>query len=304
MNKTNIKGAILTAAGAACWGISGSVGQYLFIVQQMSSRWLVPIRLGLAGIILLIYAALRFKEVVLLPWKTPKRAITMLIYGLLGVSCCQFFYFLTIELSSAAVGTILQDLAPIFILLFTCVSGRRYPRLMEVGSIVLALMGVFFLTTHGDISNMSVSSGALIAGIISAFCVAIYNVLAPKLSRVPVIVIQGWSFLLGGIAGATLFRIWEFNYMPNFYGIIGIATVVIVGNILAFTLYIKGVQLIGPNKAILYSFAEPITAAIISTTLLGSVFTIFDSIGFALIFIMLWMITIDRNKENINNGKR
>ena len=294
LNNTRIIGAILTSLGAACWGLSGSMGQYLFTVQQMDSRWLVPIRLGLAGIILLIYAMVKLPNEIMLPWRTPRQALTMLVYGLLGVSCCQFFYFLTIELSSAAVGTILQDMAPIFILIFTCISARRLPKIMELSSIILALAGVFFLTTHGNLSNLSVPSSALIAGIVSGFCVAIYNVLATKLSRMPVIIVQGWSFLLGGIAGCFVFRIWRIHYIPNIYGIIGIAFVVVVGNILAFTLYIKGVQLIGPNIAILYSFAEPITAAIISTIVLGSVFTVYDAIGFILIFAMLCLISISR----------
>jgi len=63
------KGSILTITGGACWGISGSVGQYLFTRQGMDSRWLVPIRLGFAGIILLIYGIIRFRGAVLDPWK-------------------------------------------------------------------------------------------------------------------------------------------------------------------------------------------------------------------------------------------
>ncbi|SER45194.1 DMT family transporter [Lachnobacterium bovis] len=301
MSKFNIKGIILTILGASCWGLSGSMGQYLFTVQKMDSRWLVPIRLGLAGIILLIYSSFKNKNEVLLPWKNKKSALIMLLYGLFGVSFCQFFYFLTIELSSAAVGTILQDLAPIFILIFSCILGKRLPKITEIGSIAMALFGVFLITTHGNFKAMSISSKALIAGIISGFCVAIYNILAPKLNHIPVLVIQGWSFLLGGITGVLIFRIWEFKYVPNFYGVIGIIFVVVVGNIMAFSLYISGVQIIGPNKAILYSFAEPITASIISTTVLGSVFSIYDALGFMMIFIMLWLITLDTEKLATDN---
>ena len=38
--------------GAACWGVSGCMGQYLFTREGMDSTWLVPIRLFLAGLIL------------------------------------------------------------------------------------------------------------------------------------------------------------------------------------------------------------------------------------------------------------
>lgn len=292
--KTNIKGIIYTILGASCWGFSGTMGQYLFDVQQMDSRWLVPIRLGLSGILILAYCFLRHKNTVVKPWKSKNMAFWMLVYGIAGVSTCQFLYFLTIELSNAAIGTIMQDLAPIFILMFTCLHKKRWPKFSEIISIALAISGVFLLTTHGDLRHISMPLSALIAGIGSAFCVMIYNVLAPKITKeIPVIVAQGWSFLFGGLLLGLAFRIWEIHYVPNIYGILGIAFVVIVGNICAFTLYISGVSKIGPQKAILYSFAEPITAALLATFVLGSAFSIYDAVGFGLIFMMLWMITLN-----------
>ena len=252
MKDINIKGILLTIIGAACWGLSGSVGQYLFDVQGMDSRWLVPIRLGVSGILILTYCFIKYGKTTLNPWRTRNRAVLMVVYGVLGVSACQFLYFLTIELSNAAIGTILQDLAPLFILSYTCITMKRKPGAFEIISIILAMLGVFLLTTHGSIDSMSVSAPALIAGVGSAFCVMVYNVLAPKLSDdIPVIVAQGWSFLMGGIATALLFRTWTIDYKPDIMGILGIAFVVVVGNICAFTLYISGVKQIGPQKAIL-----------------------------------------------------
>jgi len=293
MDKNKINGILLTTIGAACWGLSGSVGQYLFDVQKMDSRWLVPIRLGIAGILILIYSITKYKSLVFAPWKTHRQAIITLIYGLGGVAACQYFYFRTIELSNAAIGTILQDLSPVFILAYTCMTKKRLPKLLEVISIAMAFIGVFLLTTHGNITSMAVSSAALWAGIMSAVCAMIYNVLAPPVTKdVPVIIVQGWSFLLGSICIMLIFRSWTIQYVPNFYGLLGIIFVILVGNICAYTLYISGVKLIGPSKAILYSFAEPLTAAIISTLFLGSTFTMIDALGFAMIFVMLWLITL------------
>lgn len=295
---TNIKGILFTILGAACWGLSGTMGQYLFDVQQMDSRWLVPIRLGLSGILILAYCIIKHKDTVIKPWKSKEMAFLMLVYGIAGVSTCQFLYFLTIELSNAAIGTIMQDLAPIFILLVTCISMKRAPKISEIISIALAISGVFLLTTHGNIAHLSMPVSALFAGIGSAFCVMIYNVLAEKITtEIPVIVAQGWSFLFGGILLGLAFKIWQIHYIPNIYGLLGIAFVVVVGNICAFTLYISGVSIIGPQKAILYSFAEPITAALLSTFVLKSRFTIYDAAGFGLIFLMLWMITFSKEKN-------
>ena len=50
-----LKGALMAEGGGVCWGISGTMGQYLFTHEAMQTTWLIPIRLGLAGLILIHY---------------------------------------------------------------------------------------------------------------------------------------------------------------------------------------------------------------------------------------------------------
>ena len=81
-------------------------------------------------------------------------------------------------------------------------------------------------------------------------------------------------------------------------GVFGIFTVVVLGNVLAFSLYMSGVPLIGPQRSSLYSFAEPVTAAIISTLVLGSPFTVWDAMGFGCIFLMLVLLSLPAKAKN------
>lgn len=287
----NVKGAFLTLMGGVCWGLSGSMGQYLFDVKGMDAHWLVPIRLGAAGIILLLYSFLHNRRQTLEVWKGKDDRLQLIVYGLLGVSLCQYLYFRTIQLSSAAVGTILQDLSPIFILLVECIRFHRRPSFNEISAIVLALTGVYLLTTHGT-KDDAVPINALITGVCCAVTVMIYNVVPEKLlQKYPVTVLQGWAFLMGSVFFAIVFHIWTYSYTPDFVGILGICFVVLVGNVMAFPLYMAGVHLIGPEKGILYGFSEPATAAIVTVTIFGSSFTVYDLIGFVCIFAMLALIS-------------
>ncbi len=293
-----IKGMLLTLWGGICWGLSGSVGQYLFTKENMDSRWLVPIRLGIAGVLLLIYCARRYGKLVLAPWTNRQDARDLVLYGLAGVSACQFLYFLTIQLSTAGMATILQDLSPILILLYTCFTAKRLPRANEILSIALALLGVFLLTTHGSLTELMLPLSALITGCLSAVCVTIYNVTPQNLMRrYPVLLMQGWAFIMGSIVIGCIFRPWTYHYIPTATGCLGIAFVVLIGNVMAFPCYIEGVRLIGPDKGILYGFSEPITAAVISTFVLGSSFTLYDAAGFLCIFIMLVLISVGSRKQ-------
>ena len=297
-----VKGACLTMGGAACWGVSGCMGQYLFTRENMDSTWLVPIRLFLAGLILCTFYFIKDRRMFFDPWnakKNPRNLLDLLIYGLAGVSCCQFTYFLTIQLSSAGMGTILQDLSPVIILLVVCIQQHRGPRLFEICSILLALIGVFLLTTHGSLTDLAISPAALLSGIASACCVVIYTMWPKKLQQqYPTPMLQGWAFLMGGTMFALIFRPCTVSYVPTAMGVFGIFTVVVLGNVLAFSLYMSGVPLIGPQRSSLYSFAEPVTAAIISTLVLGSPFTVWDAIGFGCIFLMLVLLSLPAKAKN------
>lgn len=291
-----VKGACLTMGGAACWGISGCMGQYLFTREQMDSAWLVPIRLLLAGLLLCGYYFFKDRRQLFAPWNfkaDPRNAIDLLIYGLAGVSCCQFLYFLTIQLSTAGIATILQNLSPMLILLVLCLRQHRAPRPFELCSILLALAGVFLLTTHGSLTSLAIRPLALFTGVICAGTVVIYTMWPKRLqAQYPTPMLQGWAFLLGGVAFSLLFSPWNMGYRPSAMGLLGIAVVVVVGNVLAFSLYMSGVVLIGPQRASLYSFAEPVTAAILSTLVLGSPFTLWDALGFCCIFVMLALLSM------------
>lgn len=214
-----IKGSALTMGGAACWGVSGCMGQYLFTRKGMDSTWLVPIRLFLAGLILCGFFFIKDRKTLFDPWnvrKNPRNAIDLLVYG-----------------------------------------------------------------------------------IVSACCVAIYTMWPKKLQeQYPTPMLQGWAFLMGGIMFSLIFRPWQIDYVPTAMGAFGIFTVVVLGNVLAFSLYMSGVPLIGPQKASLYSFAEPVTAAIISTLVLGSPFTLWDALGFGCIFLMLVLLSLPAKQKN------
>ena len=253
------------------------------------------------GLILCGFFFIKDRKTLFDPWnvrKNPRNAIDLLVYGLAGVSCCQFTYFLTIQLSGAGMGTILQDVSPVIILLVVCIQQKRGPRVFEVCSILLALVGVFLITTHGSLTGLAVSPAALVSGIVSACCVAstrcgrrnCRSSTPPRCCRLGV--------LMGGIMFSLIFRPWQIDYVPTAMGAFGIFTVVVLGNVLAFSLYMSGVPLIGPQKASLYSFAEPVTAAIISTLVLGSPFTLWDALGFGCIFLMLVLLSLPAKQKN------
>jgi len=270
------------------------MGQYLFRHEGMDSRWLVPIRLGGAGIILLIFSFMHYGAgKTMKPWTNRRDAIDLMIYGILGVSCCQLTYFLTIQLSDAGVATIMQELAPAVIMVIMCIRQRRAPGLRELSCVVLAVAGIVLITTRGDFGSLSVSGYAVITGLISALCVVIYNMYPRRLLlHYPVPLMQAWAFMMGSILFSAIFRPWTIAYRPGTFGLFGIAFVILVGNVAAFTLFMSGVKYIGPESAVLYGFSEPIIAAILTVVLFDTPFTLAGAAGFVMVFIMLAILSL------------
>ena len=48
-------GILMTIAGGCLWGLSAACGQFLFDVKGATAKWMVPIRLILAGSLMLFY---------------------------------------------------------------------------------------------------------------------------------------------------------------------------------------------------------------------------------------------------------
>ena len=298
-------GALLTALGGIGWGVSGTCGQYLFTQKGVTSFWLVPLRLLLAGILLLSWEAVKNPRQLLGPWRSKEDRTQLLIYGLAGITLCQLSYFGTIQLSTAGVATILQSLSPVFILLYTCRAVRRRPAGREVGSIVLALAGVCLIATHGRLNDLAVSPQALAVGTLSAFTVMIYNVRpAWFLRRWPAPLLQGWSFLMGGLLLCAVFRPWQYPVALDAGVLAGLAGVILLGNLIAFNCYMTGVRLIGPGKGILYGFSEPVAAAVCSSVWLGAPFTGWDAAGFACIFLTLALLNAPARRARAEQPAR
>lgn len=63
------KGVLLTLLGGTLWGVCGSCGQFLMQYKGVTSDWLVPWRLTLAGAVILLFLFATEKGRTLDVWK-------------------------------------------------------------------------------------------------------------------------------------------------------------------------------------------------------------------------------------------
>ncbi|WP_097006209.1 DMT family transporter [Lacrimispora amygdalina] len=204
------RGSILTISGGILWGISGTCGQYLLQVKGLDSDWLVPVRLLCAGILLLFLCYIKQGKQIFAPWKSKKDGADLLIFGMVGMSMCQYTYFTAIGYSNAGTATVLQYIGPVLIMLYVSARAGKIPGRYELLAAVLAMAGTFLLATHGKPGNLVISDKALFWGLCSAAALAVYTTQPGRLlKKYGSMVIAGWGMLIGGILLSLIFRPWE-----------------------------------------------------------------------------------------------
>ena len=294
-------GFFLTIAGGLLWALGGSCGQQIFQNHHLTSNWLVPYRILIAGTILLILSCLRYPpRQVFAIWKNRKDTKDLLLFSVLGAGASQYTYYTCIQYSNAAFATVISYMFPVVILLYGMFRSRRAPKRYELVSVLLVTAGAFTCTTHWNLESLSVSPIALVVGILCAVASA-YNTVKPQrlLRTYALISIMGWSMVVGGVILCILCRPWTIPFVLNGELILLMAVVIGGGTILAFCCFQAGVRIVGSLSGSVLASVEPIGAIVIAVLFLNVPFTLEDFAGFVLILATIPIIAMGQNRETL-----
>ena len=293
-----LRGMAIALIGGIFWGLAGVFGQFLFEYKGTNARWLVSVRLVLAGLLLLSTVVVKQRATFWKIWTDRKDAVTLILFGILGMAGCQLSYYTAVELSNAGTATVLQYTAPVLILGYEAVRMRRRPRGFEIAALVLALAGTFLLATHGNPGSMSLSGKALAWGLMSAVMMAVYNLLPAKLmKKYGTFCVIGWGMLVGGIVLSAFTHPWHVVGRWDLEAVGAMAVVVVLGTVLSFSFYMEGVRMIGAAKASLLASVEPVTATIASALIMHVVFAGMDVLGIVCILGAVLLLSVPGLKK-------
>ena len=297
LKKSLALGYILAIRGGVFWAVGGACGQYLFQHNNMTSNWLVPVRLTTAGFLLLLFALLR-RENLLSVWKTKQDIFDILLFGLLGSALCQYGYYTSIQYSNVALATVLAYMSPAMILVYTVIKEQRLPKLYEAVCVLLVVAGAFVCTTHLNPGSLAVTPEALFWGLISAASFVVYTMQPRRLlQKFDLVMIIGWGMVIGGITLILLFRPWTIHVTVNSTLFLNMAVVILFGTVFSFCFYQAGVTIVGSITGSILSSVEPVASMIISVLFLQVPLTLLDFAGFILILASIPIIALGDKKQ-------
>ena len=288
----SVFGAFCGLMTGICWGVSGVFGQFLFETRGVETSWLVPIRLTSAGILLLTYLFITKREEVLKLCRNRRDFIQTILAGVCGTMMFQLTFFGAVQRSNAGTATVLQYLAPVFIMIYVCLRTKRVPKKLEALSILLAISGIFLISTHGNIHSLVMTPEALVWGIGCAFFMFLNTVIPESLYERHISeVVVGWSLLFGGIVLSLVFKPWKYTVHWDLAVLVSMFFIVVGGSVAAYLFYANSIKRIGPTKASLFSCIEPVTATVLSAVWLKTSFMWIDLFGFALILSTIFILS-------------
>jgi len=298
------RGLWLVIAGAVLWGMSGTVAQKLFQQAAIDVNGLVTTRLLIAGVLLLaVQFFLKDRSQIWGVWKKRTTAFHLIVFGLIGTLSVQYTYMASINYGNTAVATLLQYLAPVMIIIYLILRKQLVLTRTDLLTVLLALVGCFFLLTDGSIAALSVPAPAIVWGILSGLTLAFYTLYAvPLLKQFDSLIIVGWAMIIGGVSLSLIHPPWRTDFTGMtvetcFY----LFFVIVCGTMLAYWFYIESLQGLSPKESSLFGSLEPLAAVLSTVIWLKEPFGFFQWIGAFCMMGMIFVLALSNRSSSAHN---
>ncbi len=273
---------------ACLWGLSGTAAQYLFDHANIVPGWLVTIRMGTAGILILGYGILRQGLVPTFGLWTRRDWRSLVVFGLVGLLGVQYSYLAAIQTGNAATATLLQYVGPSLVTLWVAMRVRHWPPLRQLLAVASTLIGTWLVVSDGHLALFTVPVGAVVWGLLSAVTLAFYTLYpGPLLKRWGATSVVGWGMLVGAFASALRWPPWVVTGIPARHPVVWLLLgfIVIGGTTIAFLLYLMSLSRIAPSTASVLTSAEPLVATVASVVWLHVHLHFLQDVGASLIIL-------------------
>ena len=293
-----VKGILLALLAGILWGITGPLGQFLFDEKTITPEWLVTCRLIVSGMVILLGMFVRRRLEIFTIWKDKKDAVHMVVYSVAGMMAVQYSFFVAVEASNGGTATVLQYTNPVMIILYLALFQKVRPKSKEVAAVLLALAGIFLLSTNGNLHTLVITPKGLFMGLLCAVFTCFYSMLPRRLmEKYDEVMVCGWSMFIGGIVLAIWKHPWEVGAGVDYqvWGLFGM--LVLFGTVIPFIASLKAIMLAGPMYANVLASIEPVVASFLTVLFLGTTFGGFEILGFGCIILTIVMLSLNKKVE-------
>ncbi|ODT02128.1 MAG: hypothetical protein ABS58_17720 [Mesorhizobium sp. SCN 65-20] len=271
------------------WGGNSVAGK--LAVGHVSPMLLTAVRWGLAAVILAAIGWPRLRA----DWPTVRKHFWLLTgLGVLGFTVFNAALYTALNFTTAINTSIEQAGIPMIIFAANFVLFRTRVTPAQILGFMLSLIGVALTASHGSMERL-LALDMNFGDALMLIAVLVYSAYTVALRFKPEIHWQSLMIMLTGSAFVTSipFAIWEFGtgrgIVPDATGWALIAYIVIFPSLAAQVFYIRGVELIGANRAGLFINMVPIFGTLLSVVIIGEDFQLYHGVAMVLVLGGIWL---------------
>ena len=203
------RGIVCALAGGVCWGFSGTCAQLLMNDYGAPAEWITCVRMVIAAAFFLFLTAVRDWRDLVAVFRDRRSLVQIALFAVFGVLLTQMSYLNAIRYTSAGVGTAIEQIGLVLIMLYVCVRARRLPRVREALGLACALGGMLLIATQGEVDQLAIPPEGLGWGLVSAVALAFYTLMPVHvLKKWGAMLVTGLAMLFGGTAASAVVQPW------------------------------------------------------------------------------------------------
>ncbi|WVT72635.1 DMT family transporter [Sinorhizobium chiapasense] len=268
---------------ALFWGGNSVAGK--MAVGHVSPMMLTTLRWVFALVVILVLMTPQIRR----DWdKIRKHWLQLLAYGAIGFTTFNALLYSALKYTSAINAVILQAGIPMLIFLFNFMLFRTKASIAQVIGFSVTLIGVLVTAAHGDISSLLTLEFNFGDALMIVACV-VYAGYTVALRYKPIMHWQ--SFIaapaFGALISALPLLFWEIGsgtaIVTDTTGWIIVLYAAIFPSLMSQVLYVRGVEMIGANRAGLFINAIPVFGTLLSVLLIGETLRLFHLVALLLV---------------------
>jgi len=223
----------------------------------------------------------------------------ILFLALIGGALFGTLQFVGLQFTTALNVSVLNSMAPIFIVAASALLFRDRLTLRQGAGIAVSLAGVMVIISQldpGILATLSFNRGDIIILVNQA----IWGIYSACLRLRPAISAVSFMFVFSLVSGIVMLPAvgWEIStgyvLQPTLATLGAIVFVTLISTIGGFALWTRGVELIGPNRASVFLHLIPVYSALLTGMLLGEPLMGYHVVGFVLILLGVWWTATSR----------
>lgn len=275
------------------WGINYPLVK--FILGFVPENDFLIIRFSLATILFASYLAISGET-----FRIAKEDFSrVLMLGILGVGVYNIIWTYGIHRTTAANAAILISASPIFTGIYSLLTGDEKISLSKWLGTIMAFAGICTIIYWTPGSQFSLESRVFVGNILvvlGSLLFSMYAVLAkPLLKRYSPTKLTTLAMILG-LPIILIYSMSEDHAITLSYGLMiwsGFAYIIVLGTIIAFIFWYKGIQQTSPFKTVIFHYIVPVVSMITGSIFLGEPINYERVLGGIMVFAGLLAVKWD-----------